>query len=599
MKLNRTFVVLMAVVCALMLAGEAFALNRVEVKVESQGLPEGSTCAKAGGFSFEWDSGSVITVGDTVEIDLEYVNAANLMTLCRNIDILLAVNNTPMGWTNGTEGTVPTTSTGTAIYQIQNTVGTNAFAIANAPTAGIYFHIYGQAGTNGLTLVVLGDAGATITVAGGSNDAFGIKFLDQRVINIFHDDANNGLAADTTYTGATVLQNTLCVNVSLWDVATTAKSTFNANIDAVADQWTFIPSNPQIAHISQPVQPNQYRIVGCKENVGTISVQQVQQSVCTFDYETELGYNPDATGDHRVIVESMNQAWDPNYDYTVTLEIMVRPSGSATYMSGDNGVYWTAQNIGFITAADTDTHCNDLDDMADNAPVASNCQAGTNCAAVGTCSETNHSRIIQAVNINGVANVGANHRFLWIDFPTLAYNSSTAGTMVENGDAVQVRVTIGASNPNTNVCGADTFTLGPYDIPVGAFGPAGQNFSLVYPYFVEATAANWWAGLAIVNMSDAAGDATVYIYEEDGDQAAVTVNVGANDMYVNLTSGLFAEPGLVATPGGATIGDARAYMIVCSAFNIDGFAMVGNNETGEGQGYLPRQPAAAPGVCNP
>jgi hypothetical protein len=598
MKLNKKFVVLMAVICALTLAGEAFALNRVEVKVESQGLPEGTTCSKAGGFSFEWDSGSVITVGDTVNIDLEYVDAANLMTLCRNIDIILAMNNTPTGWINGSEGTIPTTSTGTAIYQIQNTVGVNAFAIANAPTNGIYFHIYGVAGTNHLTMVVMGDVGATITVQGGSNDVFGIKFLDQRTQNIFHDDLNNGTATNGTWTAATILQNTLCVNVSLWNVATTAKSTFNANIDAVADQWTFIPSNPQIAHIKQAVPAASYRVVGCKENVGTIPIQQVQQAVCTFDYETANGYCTDHTGDHRVIVESMSQPWDPNYDYTVTLEIMVRPSGGNAYVSGDNGVYWTAQNIGFITAADTATHCNDADDQADAAPVGSTCQAGTNCAAAGTCSETNNSRIIQAVSINGVANVGVNHRFLWIDFPTLAYNSATAGFRVENGDAVQIRMTIGASNPNTNVCGADTFTLGPYDIAIGEFGACGQNFALVYPYFVEATAANWWSGLAIVNMGAVAGDATVYIYEEDGDQAQVAVNVGANDMYVNLTSGLFAEAGLVATPAGATIGDARCYMVVCSAFNIDGFAMIGNSETGEGQGYLPRQPAIAPGVCN-
>jgi len=167
MKFNRTFVVLMAVICALMLAGEAFALNRVEVKVESEGLPEGTTCSKAGGLSFEWDSGSVITVGDTVEIDLEYVNSVNLMTLCRNIDILIAVNNTPLGWTNGTEGTVPNTTTAnTAVYQIQDN-GDDSFAIANAPTTGIFFHIYGQAGTNDLNLVVMGDPGATISGKGG------------------------------------------------------------------------------------------------------------------------------------------------------------------------------------------------------------------------------------------------------------------------------------------------------------------------------------------------------------------------------------------------------------------------------------------------
>jgi len=315
----------------------------------------------------------------------------------------------------------------------------------------------------------------------------------------------------------------------------------------------------------------------------------VQQAACLFDYERHTGYCADHVGDHRVIIESMYQVWDAAYDYTATLEILVNGA------SGDNGVYFTAENIGIITAADVDTHCNDADDTADSSYAAA-CQAGTNCAAVGTCAEINNTRITSAST--GAAVIAANNRFMWIDIPQMAYNTTTAGTMVTAGDMVTVRVTLGASNPGAAICGTSQFTVGPYDINVGTFGSCGQNFSLVYPYFVEANLASWWSGLAIVNMATTNGTATVYIYEDDGDEAMASVPVTANQMFVGLTSDLY---GMVTstTPAGATIGDSRAYMIVCADFNIDGFAMIGNMETGEGQGYLPRQPLVAPGVCNP
>jgi len=592
MKLNRTFVVLMAIACVFALAGTAFAANRVEVKVTSEPLPEGTTCSKGGGFSLEFDTNTQITVGDIITIDLDYITSTNNAKLCKDIDLEISLGGNAQGWTaaainaNGSDG---------PIYYIDDGADNDLNAGGNS----VYFRVTGTAGTQRITISVMGNAGDAITVGDEEADRLVLQFLNQNIngthfVNdgIYIDDNNPADGSitddkDGVYTTvAEILHNTLCLNVSQF-----ANATVNGSFDSQADKYTFIPSNPQIAHIAQPQQANQFRLQQCaKSTTGTIMMGGVQQAACLFDYERHTGYCTDHVGDHRVIIESMYQVWDAAYDYTATLEILVNG------VSGDNGVYFTAENIGIISAADVDTHCNDADDTADAAFPAS-CQAGTNCAAVGTCSEVNHTRITSAST--GANVIAANNRFIWIDIPQMAYNTATTGTMVEAGDVVTVRVTLGASNPGAAICGTSQFTVGPYDIVVGTFGACGQNFALVYPYFVEANLTNWWSGLAIVNMATTNGNATVHIYEDDGDEATVTVPVTANQMYVNLTSGLFAEAGLTTTPAGATIGDSRAYMVVCADFNIDGFAMIGNMETGEGQGYLPRQPAVAPGICNP
>lgn len=592
MKLNKTFVAIMAIACVFALTGVAFANNRIEVKVTSEPLPEGTTCSKGGGFSLEFDTNTQITVGDQITIDLDYISSANNAKLCKDIDLEISLGGSAGGWTaaailgNNSDGPV---------YYIDDTNDVDLLTGANS----VYFRLAGTAGSQRITLNVMGTAGDFITVGNDEADRLVINFLDQKTNGthftfdgIYIDDSDplDGSITDDKdgvySTVAAVLHNTLCLNVS-----TFGNATVNGNMDSQNDKYTFIPSNPQIAHIAAPQQANAFRLAQCsKSTTGTIQMGAVQKTACLFDYERGTGYCADHVGDHRVIIESMYQVWDAAYTYTATLEILVNGQ------SGDHGVYFTAENVGLITAADVATHCNDADDTADNS-YAATCQAGTNCAAVGTCSETNHTRITSATVGAGV--ITANNRFMWIDVPQMAYNTATAGTMITSGDTVTIRVTLGASNPGASICGTSQFVVGPYDVNVGTFGACGQNFALVYPYFVAATEANWWSGLAIVNMSTAAGNATVYIYEDDGDEARLTLTIPGNEMWVNLTSALFETAGMTTTPAGATIGDSRAYMVVCGDFNIDGFAMIGNNETGEGQGYLPRQPAVAPTVCNP
>jgi hypothetical protein len=309
----------------------------------------------------------------------------------------------------------------------------------------------------------------------------------------------------------------------------------------------------------------------------------VQQAACLFDFERETGYCIDHVGDHRIIIESMYQVWSDLYDYTVTLEILVNG------LPGDNGVYFTAENVGFIGSPDTATICNDIDNTA-NLTFAATCQAGTNCAAAGTCSEVNHTRLTTALSPGNLGTIGANQRFIWVDVPQMAYNTATAGTMVVAGEAVSIRVTLGASNPGANVCGTDQFTVGPYTVPVGTFGTCGNNFGMVFPYFTDNTAP-WWSGIAVVNMSDNDGAATVYVYEDDGTRAQLALNVTAHQMEVYLTADLFNLAGVVTTPAGATLGNDRSYMVVCSNFNMDGFGFMANSEDGTSMGYLPRTAA--------
>jgi hypothetical protein len=591
MKLNRTLVVLTAIACALMMAGVAFADNRVEVKVTSEPLPEGTTCSKGGGFSLEFDKDTQLLVGDQITIDLDYISSTNNAQLCRSIDIEISMGGFETGWTAA--AIMANDSSGPVYYKDDSSAPDGDLVVAGT----VYFRVWGNQGGQRITLDVLGTVGGSITVGNETDDTLVLNFLDQKV-NGTHF-VTDGIYVDRTVpkdgvyeSGAVVLENTLCLDVATGNFQ---NATVNGNMDSEDDKFTFIPSNPQIAHIAAPVQANQFQLRTCKQTVGTIEPGGVQQAACLFDYERETGYCPDHIGDHRVIIESMYQVWSDAYDYTVTLEILVNGA------SGDNGVYFTAENIGLASSHDYELEiCPDVfgtagDDIAVPS-FAATCQAGTNCAATGIdCSEVNHTRITSATSPGNVGTIDdTQDRFLWIDIPMMAYNydiTNDPAFAVQEGDQVTVRVTLGASNPGANVCGTDQFTVGPYDINVGTFGACGQNFSLVYPYFTDYNSTGWWSGIAVVNMSDQLGTgATAYVFEDDGDEAEITLpDIEGNEMWVGLTTDLFD---LAANSD--DLGDDRAYVIICADFNIDGFAMIGNNETGEGQGYLPRQPGACP-----
>jgi len=654
MKFNRTFVVLMAVVCALMLAGDVFAANRIEVKVNSEPIVDNTTCGKAGGLSFEWDAGSVIRVGDRIKIDLDLFGTVNgvthQVTLCRDIDLVFAPEDpdtigtvSQPGWQAGDAAGLVDDQR--VVYFIEDSTGAvinNQIVDSGAGLAnGIYFHIWGNAGNRRLWVDVVGDgetavgAGdmARIIVGTDPGDKFVIKFLDQDIDNfIWHDgdvDASNQdvwvISDDddpnepmngpfANLTAADVVWNTYCVNVSAWDEGVTARGTYNANIDSDNDFFTFIPSNPQVAHNGTFVARTFERVNCAKAVVGTIPMGSAQQTDCLFDYETHYGYCPDHLGDHRVMFRNTNSYFPDNYTYTVTLSILVNGQAAAI----DNGVYFTDSHIdvngvaftdtgiGFTTRNNMNDICTDPDDIANGAPNVPDEMYPAVIAdglgwAAGNCVDSNRTRVIRMTYPAGSLQIAADHNYLWIDIPTIAYQTEGVNA-VTSGDRVTVRVEVTGNNVTQDPCGGRSFSFNE-DISVGTFvSDCGQNFSVVFPYLTDV--GDWWSGLAITNMGNIAGSADIYVYEADGDTAqlqnvamaahtikAWTLGSGANQLYgqAGLTTNFVS--------GDAVLGDVRSYIVVCSDFNIDGFCLLGNQEYGYAQGYLPRT-TLAPEECD-
>jgi len=655
MKFNRTFVVFMAVVCALMLAGEVFAANRIEVKVNSEPIVDNTTCGKAGGISFEWDSGSVITVGDRIKIDLDLFGTVNgvthQVTLCRDIDLVFAPEDPDTiaavgqpGWQAGDAAAAVDDTRVVYFVEDASTASTNTIVdSATGLVNGIYFHIWGNAGNRRLWVDVVGDGddpntpavneAAQIIVGTSPGDKFVLKFLDQRTdAFIWHDadvDASNQdvwvISDDddpnepmngpfNSLTAADVVFNTYCVNVSAWDEGVTARGTYNANIDSDNDFFTFIPSNPQIAHNGTFVARTFERVNCAKAEVGTIPMGAAQQTDCLFDYETHYGYCPDHLGDHRVMFRNTNSFFPDDYTYTVTLSIMVNGQAAAV----DNGVYFTDSHfdvngtpftdtgIGFTTRNNMNDICNDADDIANGAPNVPDemypavIVDGLGWAA-GNCVDANRTRVIRMTYLAGSLMIANDHNYLWIDIPTIAYQTEGVNA-VTSGDRVTVRVEVTGQNVTQDPCGGRSFSFSD-DVSVGTFvSDCGQNFSVVFPYLTAVS--DWWSGLAITNMGNIAGTADIYVYETDGDTAQIMgMAMPAHSIKAwtlgDAASQLYGQAGLVTNfvSGDAMLGDARSYIVVCSDFNIDGFCLLGNQEYGYAQGYLPRT-TLSPEECN-
>jgi hypothetical protein len=597
-----------------MLAGDVFAANRVEVKVNSEPIVDNTTCGKAGGMSFEWDSGSVITVGDRIKIDLDLFGTVNgvthQVTLCRDIDLVFAESDPDaggqFGWDPGDAGDagILINDTRSVYVVVDSNSAIGPSIITNAVNVdGIYFHLWGNAGNRRLWLDVEGDAGATITVGPDAQDKFVIKFMDQRLDTyIWHDDdtlngEDVGIASDDDdptemmngpFTNlAAVVSNTFCINISAWDEGVTARGTYNANIDSDNDQFSFIPSNPQVAHNGSFTARTFARVACDKSDVGTIPMGAAQQAACLFDYETGLGYCPDHLGDHRLMFQNTNNYFPEDYTYTVTLTILVNGVG------GDNGVYFNTNTIGFTTRNARALICDDVDDVADNQYAATAVDALA--FATGNCVDNNRTRQVRMTYPANTGAIAVDHNFLWIDIPTIAYQT-TGVNAVTSGDSVTITVDVTANNTAQDPCGGRNFAFTD-TIPVGRFvSDCGQNFSVVFPYLTDVVdadgdATDWWSGLAVTNMGNLAGSADIYVYETDGDTAQVTVNMAPHSIQAwilgSSAGALYTLPGLT-TSAGATLGNARSYIVVCSDFNVDGFALLGNPEYGYAQGYLPR-----------
>ncbi|WP_321531246.1 hypothetical protein [uncultured Desulfuromonas sp.] len=544
---------------ATLAAGTAFAANRVEVKVTSEPIAQYATCEKAGGYTMEWDSGSTILGGDQLTIDLP-LN----VTLCNDIDIMLP-------WTDAAGG-VPGVDAGDDNGVPRNTLAAYAAGTAGAAFSGapvdeaedaVYFYISGDAGTQRVTINVVAVGGVTgITVGGNADDVFTLEFFDQNTDGIFVDDDD----ADAVYNNAGVIaDNTRCINVSAY-----SNETVKDSLDSAADKYTFIPSDPQVAHI---VAATGYSLYECDKNsVGRIIMGEAEyqgsESCVSFDFEDGDGYCANThSANNALIIKATADM--PITDYNVELEILT------------DGVYWSDETVDMASYEDAANACAGTNSVGDDlglTPTYTDAAGETESAAApranGTedCDVADGSKAV-TLYLTGTSPVGADARYLEIDMPAFNYDLDE----ITAGDEVEVRVKLSKAP-----CGEiieDTFV-------VGTFGciEAGVSYDVTFPYFTQITGDAFWDGMAIVNLSGTAGTAELTIYEADGDVFTASYDVEAHGMVVFNTSDL-----LSTATGSGTLGDARFYVEVEADFNVDGFAMMANSATGESMGYLPRK----------
>ena len=568
MKRKTTFFMFALIVSVVAMAGVAFAAERVEVKVTSEPIGYHALCDKAGGWSLEWDTATVLTDGDIITIDMPTNPATGeVVTICKSFDIEISPSGAGSFWT----GALPAGNIPVADCPFVDEQGSSTITAGT----GIIFRIVGTAGENRVTLYIIGESGGDALEIGRLlEDNLILSFLDQ-ALNASY--TVNGVWKYGTTTPAELADNTLCINVEAWN-----QPVVLANMDSMGDKYTFIPSNPQIAHIV----PSNYALFDCKAKTpgyiedgyrgGTTQTGPGEDHCYGFDNDSSAAGSGYCDGTHwrnYFIVEKTMGTWDAS-NYTIEMQLLVKGA------SGDNGFYFTDQSV--KTKADTaisDPRISGLCAYAGGGSSIDTTYASgiTPVASSNSCDVAASARATWLETVASDLGVGGGHqKFLLVDIPMIHYDLDEIAV----DDVVSVKITIKKAP-----CGTvfeDTIVIGTYGCRV--IPPAEQTSCLTFPYFTAVNDPAWWAGIVITNLADNDGTAKIKIYEKDGDQGEATVDVGALSQYVGLLSNL----SFTKTSGTGTIGDSKSFIVVCftGSATIDGFAMMGDGT--QAQGYLPR-----------
>ncbi len=605
--MKRVFALIVALSAVFAFTGVAMAQNRVEVKVTSEPLAFQAACDKAGGFSLEFDTDTRITAGDKITIDVSYASPSDFAAICKAIDFEISVggdaeNNVANRWQAQDAGdNIPLTSTGPVYIIAEQSAADQAGGVAAdedflTNANGIYFRVTAAEGTQTITVDVMGDVGAYVQVGDDPGDKLVVNFLDQQnntgfaVDGIYVDNED----ADAFYNNdATLGDNTLCVDVSQW-----TGSVVRASMDSQLDKYSFIPSDPQIAHIRVSAG---FDFAVCEKVAtgrilcGEKGVQ--EQDTCTsFDYEDADGYVANThTTTNRVIIQSTEEF--PLVDYQIRLDILVNG------MTGDNGVYFSNEAVfadGFNLLADAceadhnalalvvDDRTNYVYRNGAGALLNEGDILAPHGPAVGSCDVEATARATSILTSEDDLDLVAGNDFLLINLPAFNYDIDE----ITADDVVSVQVTL-IKAPCGQIFGPEVVEIGTMCAEV--VDPAAAVNTLVYPYFTAMDNDNWWDGIVITNLSANAGNFTAMVYEQDGDVGAFTGTVDANGLYQNtLQNALLTGGAAIVTAGGdGVLGNSLCYVIVCTDFMADGFAFMGSLSSNammanESMGYIPR-----------
>jgi hypothetical protein len=517
--MKRYAFVFLAVFAALLMVNTAWAVNRVEVKVTSEPINAGSTSEKAGAFSLEWDQTANMVRGDQITIDLP-LN----VTIAKEIDFI------------------------------------------KLDESGNYaFKVRGAVGTQRVTIDVLGDVPDETPLV--------LQLFDQSTTNVFVDTDGDGFYGaydgDGDDDAATAADNTLCIDVSQY-----TGEVVKASMDSKEDKFTFVPSDPQIAHI---VTAQNFSLFKCKgqDDWGYVEIASADQEgfsqTCNFDYESTYGYcgydqdRMSFTGG-RIIIQVDNRDL-PSDPMTLTLAINAA------------GVYWASRGVGLAAYETADDVCDNAnaEDTTSYASTAYKSDGTTVVSSFDGLADCDVSSTDPQAKILKVSfTIPTGQKYLVIDLPKFAYDAVD----VSDGEEVFVDVTL-----NKEPCGtifSTTHKVAEFIDDCDVLSTESQR--LLFPYFTQLGAGDaWWEGLVVTNLSSNAANCTVTIYEADGDMGTWTLDPipGLGQVAYDLSTVL----GDVTSSG--TIGDSRCWIRVNCDQSVDGFAFIGDGT--QAQGYLPRQ----------
>jgi hypothetical protein len=377
--------------------------------------------------------------------------------------------------------------------------------------------------------------------------------------------AGDGIYGNTNVTATSDLlagplpdvNNTLCINAESF-----TQDLVFVSFASLNDIYTFT-GDSQIAHVGAAAQ---LALASCKGDItGFIPIG--GQGLCTFDYELPAGYCPlPATfAGNRILIQGSTTFGNVGDRYGMT----VTSDTAGVYFGG-------APVLGGYIPTDT-TQCTGLGTgiAAAFTPETATTKVGVTYPA--SCVFTSLNRVVKAATVaGGIAGIDTFDR-IWVNLPTMYYDSSIVG----NG--VEAKVTVSMSKYPCGDFFSGTRTVGTFvtTCPVGAGGT-----TLMYPFLpaLDGSVPGWWGGFTVNNASATAGKVDLVFWEMDGDKATYSVASLASGGMWTMTS---AELLAAVTPDPAnvgTFGDSNVMITVTCAFNQGGgFAFTGNGN--EGTGY--------------
>ena len=356
-------------------------------------------------------------------------------------------------------------------------------------------------------------------------------------------DVDAGVLRETITKAYPAAANSYCINTLNY----TGGSVVYAALGSKNQKYTFTGESA-VAHIASAAV---ITLKNCKSETAYSDIEIGSQQKCSFNYEAGTNYC-DYKG-NRILLESGGSFGEIGDTYDVTVEAL----GSGVYFSG-------AANV--LAFKSTDDECTVAGTSLAPAFVPYvNSSVATDGYADASCTVTNTKKVNMIMTDSGAINLDT-YDTIWVDLPTMVYDSSTIST----GTEASVKVTL-----TKYPCG-DIFTgtqqIGTFVTVCSSGGTTGT--SLLFPFMppMDPNAApGWWGGFVVVNGGDKAGKCTLTYLDADG--ATATYSKDSIAPGAQFTAPVTNDD-LVAGTG--TFSTSKNYSVKasCSFKNAGGFAFV-------------------------